>query len=516
MNTTSRWLWIALAAAAGWALCVAAGTLLWPFGRDQGIFAWAGDVIVRGGLPYRDAWEVKGPATHYAYALAQLVFGRTPLAARALDLALLAGGGWALVALLRTHAAAHWTRAAAALVLCFLHWRLGLWNSAQPDPWAASLTTAALAVLASGVGVGRGAAAGGLIALAALLKPPFALLGAVPLCYAALAAPPPERLRVLASLAAGAAAVAVVALAGFAAGGALPALIDVQLGFNGSVHQGQHARSLGEHGLALLAWIAHPRVALLVVLAAYGAATLQARSAPLAAALALWLALGVALVALQDKHYLYHYALLYPPLVVAAAFGLESAARTLQERSQWAPPALLALVLALHAPGANWNGLRAVFSGPEAWARYEARAAENPRGGYSFANTRAAAERLRAITDRDETLFFWGFDPALYFLADRAGASRFGFAYPMIVSEGTPYQERYRDELLANLAAAPPAVFVVAHADTNNLQPEPSDLHLRRFAALDRWLRANYQPGERIGRYALWLSRPATEPVRAP
>ena len=43
----------------------APGSLFLPLGRDQGIFAWVGGVILSGGLPYADAWEVKGPLSHF-------------------------------------------------------------------------------------------------------------------------------------------------------------------------------------------------------------------------------------------------------------------------------------------------------------------------------------------------------------------------------------------------------------------------------------------------------------------
>ena len=55
-------------------LLLTVATLSWPLGWDQGIYAWAGDVIVRGGLPYRDAWVMKGPLVFYTFALAQTLF----------------------------------------------------------------------------------------------------------------------------------------------------------------------------------------------------------------------------------------------------------------------------------------------------------------------------------------------------------------------------------------------------------------------------------------------------------
>src|SRR5688500_4137832 len=57
------------------AVLCALATLSWPFGWDQGIFAWGGEIIRQGGMPYRDAWDQKGPLPYYVYAVAQSVFG---------------------------------------------------------------------------------------------------------------------------------------------------------------------------------------------------------------------------------------------------------------------------------------------------------------------------------------------------------------------------------------------------------------------------------------------------------
>jgi len=46
-----------------------------PQGRDSGIFAYTGQVIREGGLPYRDAWDNKPPGVYYIDALAFVLFG---------------------------------------------------------------------------------------------------------------------------------------------------------------------------------------------------------------------------------------------------------------------------------------------------------------------------------------------------------------------------------------------------------------------------------------------------------
>ncbi|MFH1361309.1 MAG: glycosyltransferase family 39 protein, partial [bacterium] len=49
-----------------------------PLDRDEGLFAYAGQVILRGGLPYLDVLEMKPPLVFYLNALALRVFPPTP------------------------------------------------------------------------------------------------------------------------------------------------------------------------------------------------------------------------------------------------------------------------------------------------------------------------------------------------------------------------------------------------------------------------------------------------------
>jgi len=88
-NVTTEWprwvrpvLWIVLLAT----LVVAAlPTLLYPFTRDQGIYAYIADLMMQGGAPFRDAWELKPPGVYFGYWLGFSLFGRSELAVRLLD-----------------------------------------------------------------------------------------------------------------------------------------------------------------------------------------------------------------------------------------------------------------------------------------------------------------------------------------------------------------------------------------------------------------------------------------------
>lgn len=68
LANTPRWphraAWILLALL----VLVRVPSLVQPAGADQDLYAYVGQDILRGGLPYRDAWDQKPPAVHYTYA----------------------------------------------------------------------------------------------------------------------------------------------------------------------------------------------------------------------------------------------------------------------------------------------------------------------------------------------------------------------------------------------------------------------------------------------------------------
>jgi len=88
-NVTIEWpssvrviLWTVLFAV----LVVAAlPTLLYPLTRDQGAYAYIADLMMQGGVPYRDAWDLKPPAVYFVYWLAFSLFGRSEFAVRLFD-----------------------------------------------------------------------------------------------------------------------------------------------------------------------------------------------------------------------------------------------------------------------------------------------------------------------------------------------------------------------------------------------------------------------------------------------
>src|ERR1043165_8774620 len=83
---------LAIACATTLALTWCVASFWFPFGWDQAMLASVGDVKLRGGMPYRDGWDMKGPLVYYVFAFAQWLFGRQMWSIRALALGLLLAG----------------------------------------------------------------------------------------------------------------------------------------------------------------------------------------------------------------------------------------------------------------------------------------------------------------------------------------------------------------------------------------------------------------------------------------
>jgi 4-amino-4-deoxy-L-arabinose transferase-like glycosyltransferase len=504
----------------------AAGSLFYPFGRDQGIFAWVGDQILAGGVPFLDAWDQKGPATHYTFALVQFIFGRALWGIRVLDLLAVVATQWAIFSLVRPRT--NWfTALTSALIFGALHYRLNDWNTAQPDAWGGMLALAAIAVVArrarkasdSAPGnVGAQFLAGALIGVATLYKLTLAVMLLPPLVYTLARARSDRQSLIAPALAIGAGFGATLAfgLACLAAQGGLEAFLEIQWTFNRLVHGGYShpisAHLYSFHALAL-------RCGLYLPLLAAGAATAPMWRRDRALTLALLTAIGSSLFALlaQRQYFLYHAAPILAPLAALAGIGaawVPAHVLGAWHRGQWArvlvgPTLALALLWTIQ-PSYNIAGFRTYVFGEMSVAEYRA---QFNRRDFSLPALWDVADYIRETTRPDETVLVWAFEPLISYLADRRSVSRFGFHYPLTacrwpwLSGSATLAElckAYRTEMVAAVRAHPPAVVAIAFNDVTILTPRSSRDELTNFPELHGLILNQYVRDKTIGNFEVW------------
>jgi 4-amino-4-deoxy-L-arabinose transferase-like glycosyltransferase len=494
--------------------------LVQPMGADQGLYAYVGERILEGELPYLHAWDQKPPAIHYTYALMRLLWPDDGVVALA-DLAAAAATA-ALLWLIGRELASTGVGSAAAMLFLLLSnpafSRLaGVRVRAQGETFIAVAVTAVVWLLArSGGGDSRFAAAGVLLGLAFTYKYNAAVY-AVAAVGVLLAA---RRLNVrrMALLAAGFAVIPLVLL--WTLRSALVPLYEATITYNvqysGETYQGplhfvrylltfpiEHARSdalwtLGGAGCA--------------VLLVFGASRSGRLLIPVA-----WVAAGCLSVAINGSRGLPQYFVqVAPALALAAAWAASETGGVL--RSRMSPAAARAAIAGglVLVSLATWRvnqfpklveqtmfDLRRMtgrITAEAHLARYVDGRKYTAIGGVELART------MRAHSGPDAAVYLFGFTPSAYVHADRPSASRFFWSRPVIAGFNAGKAGYGPMGVLADLERGRPAVVAL---QVHDWAPDVDDSahFFLNHPALGPWLRQHYRSAPAPDGFEVWVRR---------
>jgi hypothetical protein len=498
-------------------------SLWFPFGWDQGIFAWVGDTIVRGGTPYRDAWEMKGPLTYYSFALGEWLFGRHVYSIRVLEAPLLILGMVALAAItarMTSRLQANWAAIAFGLWIASLTW----FHTSQPDTWAAVLIIVAVWLLFSKDAALRAFVCSGLIVgCAGLIKPLYLAFVTLPLARILEqrlnggTTPVNAKRFLLRSIAVTGAALAppMLTLAWFAHRGIVRDFVDAHLLYTLNVYS---AGAPAVHWTGVIRGVVRFFLSGAVVFAlpviVVGICSLWRKSQERRGVVLTWLALALLCVAAQRRFFIYHWVIVYPPLVLLSAVGVDSVcvacargAKDLRRRpsrpfSRMALGfAIIALLNVAKVPTSAVGQWLEVLTGRITASQYYD---SHRAGSFVAGDDMNAATYIRERTSPDDTVAVYGYNAGINFLSGRKNPTRFGYALPLIRSE------RYRREYIDELRQQPPAVFIVGVL----LNRPGKDGPLGDFPELKALLEARYRFETRIGSLDLYRLNPARDHAR--
>ncbi|MEM7507244.1 MAG: hypothetical protein AAF415_10890 [Pseudomonadota bacterium] len=450
--------------------------LLYPFGRDQAIYAVVAQTLTEGGAPYRDAWDFKTPAIFFVYAAAQSLLGEAEAMIRLFEILLwltMGVGYWLITRRLMDGRAALLCFAVA--IYCLV--RAGYWHVGQPESFGAVALVWAL-VLALDRRADppflmlRAVAIAALYTFAALLKPPLG--GGILVSYGVMlariwpVAGLPGALRLTLGFTLGGLLVLGAFGAYFAATGSWGDFVDAVLIFAPQYTAISHTelgplQALGKT-LRLMAsfWFLLPAGLICLALFCW-------RDWPvIGAALHIGGVAFVALcgVALQAKFFHYHYASAVGLLALPAGWGLWM----LWQRVRGRPLALAGLGLALavamlklpHDQTFWWKNAQ----------RLRAEMGQDPAGihnriysnqSFAYGDNLAAATWLRRNAPEDARLAVWGFEPILFYRSGLGLYHRYIYNIPMLAAWS---KAEARAEFMAGFATAPPWAVVVQSNDT--------------------------------------------------
>lgn len=499
--------------------------LTYPLGRDQGVFATVADVMQRGGMPYKDAWDTKPPGIFYVFWLSFRLFGRSEMAPRLLDLLWMLATAVAVWALAR-RLLSSWAGVAAGLILTFRYVTHGYyWHTTQCDGFAAlPLTLAALALVAAEERKSPrwAAASGALVAVAIGFKFTLGIFLVLPLVAIGTSSAESIRPRLARAAAclAGCAGVLLLVGALMWRAGALKPMVETLF-----VWDSQYARvevsGLQQHNTLqeIARFLIGDPLRLLFpigLLAIVGATDLAVRpeSGRMRWFVPAWALAMTAQIWVQGRYYSYHWLPVLPPLAILAAQGLRSAALLPARASkQWVERAVSVggiFALCAFLAFAYWSFLKFPIRhlmGRVPRETYLRGFDAATQTDFSLLEDRKVADWLQEHTDATDAVFVWGFESLVYFLAGRPPASRFIHNLPLIAHWSPP---EWRAELVRDIEDRRPLYILVVR---NDAQPwlagrwDDSASQLAQYPELAAVLKQHYALRESIEDFDIWEHR---------
>lgn len=502
------------------ALIVGVESLLYPFGRDQGIHALIAYAMSEGQIPYLDVYNIKPPLTTLFHWVALKLFGHSMLAIRVLDLLVSLATAF-LIYILVQHLTNNrvWSVIAAAL-FSLLYYSFGFWNTAQTDGWISPFIVASILCFTLATdqkrGPGRGLkmfTAGSLLGTAVMLK--YTAILFVLVMLSSYFSGKQRRQNFWPDIlygSVGGAAVAAVVLAILAAFGAINSFVETQNFVRGYVTSYWSSNVVGMLApIAKLIWFAP--VAGFFFIFGFGASIVslvltksqqQRRNLSL---FLMWLVIALASGLAQGKGFKYHFLPALPPIAIISAFGMTRASELFNvpwlQKVQLLPIASIFVMTFVGSwlPSSLIRTMN-VLSDESAYEEYYRNRFETV--DFSFSEMLAVSSYIKNRRDDEETVFVWGYEAAIYFLTERVPVCRFIYSWPLVVSFS---RGRYEADLMGCLEREVPDIFVVQSGDATPHVTghfKDSAMMLGEIETLKEFLFNCYHIEEVVGRFSVF------------
>ncbi len=502
-------------------------SLVEPMGADQGLYAYVGERILAGGVPYVDAWDQKPPAIHLIYGAMRAAWPHDSMVAAA-DLLVAMGVAWLLYALGASLVSVAVGQTAAVVFLllsnpAFLRLS-GVAVRAQCETFIAAAVTAGLLLIAPPGGPSRPGkasradrlplwrvmAAGTLFGVAFTFKYNAAVYVFVGLFGLWLW----NRLSVrsFVALSCGFWVPVIAVGAWLFTRGALGDLYEATITYNVRYSGETYAGLL--HAVTYLVTfpVRHARVDGLWLLGGAGCAVLIAaaiwkrdRLLPVA-----WVAAACVSIAINGSRDLPQYFVqAAPALALAAAWG----ASILWTRSRIVN-ALAVLVLAFGVwrvndftklAGNTWHDAR-YTAGRMDRTEYLARYGDRTVRKYSALAIAELSDFITARTPADRPIYIFGFSCGAYVQSARASASRFAWSRPIIAGFNDGRPGYGVAGLLDDLRRSEPSLVALQIRDW---APDVDDSahFFQTTPPLAEWLRTSYDQVDGPDGFDTWIRR---------
>ncbi|RLA96109.1 MAG: hypothetical protein DRG83_17775 [Deltaproteobacteria bacterium] len=536
-------------------IMVALPTLLYPLTRDQGIYAYIADLMMRGGAPYRDAWELKTPGVFFMYWLAFLIFDRSEFAVRLFDVLYALLSAASVYALAREvfrilpqrqnvassreeQNTSNYIALCSAWIYAFCYYLLVHFHSAAtPEAFMIPFLVASVYGIVRGVrnkrssllllgGVASGFVfwfkpTGGLVILAVLIWAGVEIWrGRWGLA------------RTLSSLMMFALGVVLglLPIGWYLYGHGLAELLEIWRAYGTRAYLQARGLALGSGPLAMLDvimryvrdWQLFVWLSLAGVIGIFAHCRRGSRILPVlrqGTVIVVFLLSSVVAVFLQGKLFEYHWIPILVPMSILSASSVVGLAQEIRGqvggvlhdmRSIFSVMIIVGLLLWMgYDHLVRYRRVAAYLTGRLSAEQYYAQF--DIGKDFSHIGTCRAATYLHEHTKSDETALIWGVEPLVNFLAQRRSPTSYISFYVLVNGEDSnPRFEAWRQDFLEDIQRSPPTYIILVNNDVTPLAPLGSRAQLDQIPAFKRILETEYSFETQIEDYLFYRRRTGT------
>lgn len=487
---------------------ILAAQLSWPFNVDQGMFSFVGSVIVDGGIPYKDAWEIKGPVVHFIYAISEIIFGNNYFSIRIFDFVLVILSSFFLYKILSKKLAKRY----AVFLVCIygISFYPDNWASAQPDGWVAmTLPIILYMAIKDGGNISKKSAItiGILLCLISLIKPFYILFVFVIIAdFLSKNINKKQIFDQLLFIFIGGASVFAIFVAYLLLNNALEDFIETFILFNLNTHKYVSIDGIEENRNTLfLFFIIYERVALSLLATIGLFCAIKNKSAKIYIT---WLLFSIICVTIQGK-YLYYQFFIFIPVIFMMIGYLFNIVDSNFGKKGVIPLMLIIVLLALGNKNTVWyiNQAFSYYSGDINKQKYYNKfpiLGKDKGIFYSSINSIISVSNyLKKNSGDNDTIQIWGLDSSIYFLSGVKPATRFGHLYPFVVGS-EKNRNKYKTEFMKKITISKPKYIILTDNDSNKLIKKSSKEHLEEFAKFKNFIENNYKIDKKFGDYEIY------------
>lgn len=492
-------------------------SLTYPYGRDQGIYAYAGKLLLEGKMNYRYVFDLKPPGIHFLFAFIQLIAGEQMLSARFFDIVWQSFTGIFifLIAFRLTGSKAHSLTSAFLYIL--LYFRLDYWHTLQTDGslnllFAISVLLLLLSyehhsflkIFSSGI----------LFACALLFK--YTIISFLPLLFICFLLLTKElfslRLKNILVYSLGMLLPVISVMLLYYFSGSINELVDIQFVqtplYTRIAYETESAKFITDHIIRLFTYSVYSPLILLSVIALI-IAVVKKKIDFVNLLLFAWIFSTIFSLIIQWKFYYYHFLVIIPPVAIGTVYGLSLIKESFKFKPALNKFAFIILILgftlfAFKPYIQNYSTLNDYISGKQTLNEVYIKNGFTSDSVFMISKTLKVVEQVKQDTNPDDGIYVWGFDPLVYYLSGRKCVSRFIYNFPLLWKAEN---SSFRNEFMNEIVMKNPKVIIIAKNDPLQFisgYNEDSKQLLQRFPEFNSFINSKYTYKTSIDDYELY------------